>query len=46
MEYTRLDELIDVMFTTAVDIEGAIISHEDEDTEGWPAPGFVDTRLS
>ena len=34
MEYTRPDELIDVMFTTAVDIEGAIISHEDDDTEG------------
>lgn len=30
MEYTRLDEMVDVMFTTATDVEAAIVEDEDE----------------
>jgi hypothetical protein len=36
MEYTRLDEMIDVMFTTATDVEAAIVS-DDDNEEGEPA---------
>jgi hypothetical protein len=28
MEYTRLDEMVDVMFTTATDVEAAIVSDD------------------
>ena len=33
MEYTRLDDLVDAMFTTATDVEGGIAAEDDEETE-------------
>jgi hypothetical protein len=33
VEYTRLDELIDVMFTAATDLESAIVLEDEESTE-------------
>src|SRR6476660_3072884 len=34
MEYTRLDAMVDVMFTAATDVEAAIVEDEDEDEVG------------
>lgn len=33
MEYTRLDDLVDAMFTTATDVESVITADDDEETE-------------
>jgi hypothetical protein len=55
MEYTRLDEMIDVMFTTATDVEQAsqVVEPDDEKSETVPARGertkgtweFTDSKL-
>jgi hypothetical protein len=37
MEYTRLDEMVDVMFTAATDVETAAVTVIDHDDDGQPA---------
>lgn len=55
MEYTRLDQVIDVVFTTAKDVESAVVSEESEDDIDQSIPAvserskgvwqFTDARL-
>lgn len=43
IEYTRLDRMVDVMFTTATDVEEASEPDEDADGDAMPATSDIDT---
>ncbi len=51
MEYTRLDALIDVMFTTAKDVESSVdsekpsVDEDNDDNEDRPSWEFTDPAL-